>query len=165
MVGGGISLGTPGGAPGVRNPGGGGGEGVGYVIGPGGGVTLTSISRSDGVGGGVDMVGGGIFTSPTKGRAPGGIPPPVGPVGTGTDGTGIGGDMVGGGIVILGIVGGDGKPLDTQTLPGIGVGIGGGFTVSRRLLITRSRIQSGSRGSGRGPGPLPHGIHLPLVDI
>jgi hypothetical protein len=71
----------------------------------------------------------------------------------------------GGGKVIVGIVGGDGKPLDIQTLPGIGVGIGGGFTVSRRLLITRSRIQSGIRGSGRGPGPLPHGIHLPLVDI
>jgi hypothetical protein len=104
MVGGGISLGTPGGSPGVRNPGGGGGEGVGYVIGPGGGVTLTSISRSDGVAG-----GGGM-----------------------------------------------------GTLQGIG---GGGFIVSRRLLITRSRIQYGIRGSGRGPGPLPHGIHLPLVDI
>jgi hypothetical protein len=73
--------------------------------------------------------------------------------------------MVGGGIVILGVVGGDGKPLDTQTLPGIGVGIGGGFIVSRWLISTRSSIQSGIRGSTRGPGPLPHGIHLPLVDI
>lgn len=45
------------------------------------------------------MIGGGLITSPTKGRAPGGIPSPVGPVGTGTGGTGIGGDMVGGGLI------------------------------------------------------------------
>jgi hypothetical protein len=138
------------------------------------------------------MIGGGIFTSPTKGTAPGGIPSPVCLVGTVTGVTGIGGDMVGGGL-ITSLPGGGGGGIPTTgggvEVEGGGMGplhciggggfitsptgcggetltnLGGGFIVSRRLLITRSRIQSGSRGSGRGPGPLPHGIHLPLVDI